>query len=121
MDISKARCISCGDSMSVSQMYCAGCDVTIRATFEVSPLGRLTDDEQSFVVAFLRSGGSIKQMESLLQVSYPTVKNRLAAIVDKLPNSPRDKLRTSANNATKTLTQLKNGEISVATALVELR
>ena len=34
-------------------------------------------DDQVFIGAFVRSHGSIKEMERLFGVSYPTIKNRL--------------------------------------------
>lgn len=45
-----------------------------------SPLARLTMEDQIFVTAFVRSHGSIKDMEELFGISYPTVKNRLNRI-----------------------------------------
>jgi hypothetical protein len=65
-----------------------------------------------FVVAFVRHHGSIKKMEALFDISYPTVKNRLNAIgaaLDKSFEAP------SPNAAV--LEQLARGEITVDEAL----
>jgi len=83
--------------------------------FEVSPLGRLAPEDQAFVIAFVRHHGSIKKMESLFGISYPTVKNRLnaiAATLDKSLEAPSPNLYV--------LEQLARGELTVAEALERL-
>ena len=115
MDISKARCADCHRPMVVSSMVCPECDVRLEGGFEVSALARLPLEDQAFVVAFVRHHGSIKKMESLFGVSYPTVKNRLNAIarhLDETFNVP------TPNELV--LDQLARGEITVDEALEKL-
>ena len=115
MDISKARCGECDRPMAVSRMVCPRCDVRLEGDFEVPGLARLSVEDQAFVVAFVRHHGSIKKMESLFDVSYPTVKNRLNAItrqLDETFNVP------SPNELV--LDQLSRGEITVNQALDRL-
>tara|TARA_R110000737_G_scaffold223373_2_gene238391 strand:- start:21856 stop:22023 length:168 start_codon:yes stop_codon:yes gene_type:complete len=45
---------------------------------------RLSEDEQLFVVNFTTSGGSLKEMAKKLGKSYPTVRNILDDIIEKL-------------------------------------
>src|SRR6266480_1883573 len=59
-------------------------DVVIEGHFDVPPLARLTAEDQTFVAAFVRCHGSIKQMEKFFGVSYPTIKNRLNKIGSQL-------------------------------------
>ncbi len=115
MDISKARCAECSRPMTVSKMVCPQCDVRLEGDFEIPALARLSLEDQAFVVAFLRNHGSIKKMESLFDVSYPTVKNRLNAItreLDEAFNAPTPNERV--------LDQLARGEITVDEALERL-
>ncbi len=84
MDISKARCAECDHPMAVSSMVCSRCAVRLEGDFEVPALAQLSVEDQAFVIAFLRHHGSIKKMEGLFGVSYPTVKNRLNAIASQL-------------------------------------
>jgi len=96
-------------------MACPTCNVAIEGDFEVSPLGKLSVDDQAFVIAFLRHHGSIKKMESIFGISYPTVKNRLnaiAAALDKNFQAPSPNLYV--------LEQLSNGELTVEEALERL-
>ena len=115
VNISNAICPECKQPMSVSRMGCPECHVSLEGDFEVPPLGRLSPDDQAFVIAFLRHHGSIKKMEELFDISYPTVKNRLnaiAAALDKTFDAPTPNLYV--------LEQLARGEITVEEALERL-
>ena len=56
----------------------------IEGQFTLPELARLTLEDQVFVVAFLRSHGTIKDMEQTFGVSYPTIKARLNRISSQL-------------------------------------
>jgi hypothetical protein len=112
MDISKTRCPDCDKPMQLTRATCPECAVALEGQFEVSPLGQLSVEEQVFVLAFLRHHGSIRKMEELFSISYPTVKNRLKSIVDQLN---RTFSAPSPNSVV--LQQLAQGEISVDEAL----
>jgi len=115
MDISKALCPDCREPLGVTRLACPKCKVTLEGDFEVSPLGKLSPDDQAFVIAFLRHHGSLKKMESIFGISYPTVKNRLnaiAAVLDKTFENPSPNLYV--------LEQLSRGELTVEEALEKL-
>lgn len=92
-------------------------DIVLEGSFELPPLARLTMEDQIFVTAFVRSHGSIKEMEELFSISYPTVKNRLNRISRQLEfveiNPPPSK--------SEIIVQLERGEISVEEALKSLK
>jgi hypothetical protein len=115
MDISKALCPDCKAPLSATRLACPACKLTLDGDFEVSPLGKLNPDDQAFVVAFVRHHGSLKKMESIFGISYPTVKNRLnaiAAALDKNFQSPSPNLYV--------LEQLSRGELTVEETLDKL-
>jgi len=91
--------------------------IAIEGDFDLPPLARLTMEDQIFVTAFIRSHGSIKDLEKLFGISYPTVKNRLNAIASQLPfidvNPPESK--------NKVLDRLDRGEISVDEAIHQMK
>jgi hypothetical protein len=91
--------------------------IAIEGSFELPHLARLTMEDQIFVMAFVRSHGSIKEMERLFGISYPTVKNRLNAIAGRLElvdvNPPSSRAEI--------LDMLDKGEISVEEALKKMR
>jgi len=112
MDISKTCCPDCGKPMRLSRATCPTCEVTLEGEFEVSTLGRLPEEDQVFVMAFLRVHGSIRKMEKLFGISYPTVKNRLNGIVKAL-----DRTFAAPSPNSLVLEQLARGEITVDEAL----
>jgi hypothetical protein len=101
--------------MTVSRMVCPTCNLRLESDFEVPALARLAPEAQVFVVAFVRHHGSIKKMERLFGISYPTVKNRLNAIASEL-----DRTFEVPSSNSEVLDQLSRGEITVDKALEEL-
>jgi hypothetical protein len=116
MDIAKAKCANCGQAMTVCKLTCADCQLVLEGSFEVSPLAMLPPDDQVFVTAFVRYHGSIKKMEELFEISYPTVKNRLNAIGAAL-----DKTFVAPSAQGVVLEQLARGEITVSEALDRMK
>lgn len=115
MDISKAICPDCKEPLGVTRLECPTCKLTLEGDFEVSPVGKLSSEDQAFVIAFVRHHGSLKKMEGLFGISYPTVKNRLnaiAAALDKNFENPSPNLYV--------LEQLSRGQLTVEEALEKL-
>ena len=95
-------------SFVVDRVRLVDSGIIIEGPFDLPPLAMLSANDQAFVTAFVRSHGSIKQMEKYFGVSYPTIKNRLNAIGDQLEfvdMAPR-------STSTEILDQLEKGEIS---------
>lgn len=115
MDISKATCTDCNRPLKVARMSCPSCALAVEGNFEISPLARLSVDDQAFVIAFVRHHGSIKKMEEVFNISYPTVKNRLNAIGAAL-----DQNFTAPSPNLYVLEQLGRGELTVEEALEKL-
>ena len=109
--------ITRGAALLVERVRLKEADLVLEGSFELPPLARLTMEDQIFVTAFLRSHGSIKDMEQLFGISYPTVKNRLNRISQMLEfvdiNPPE--------SHSEILEELDRGEISVEDALEKMR
>jgi len=91
-------------------------DVAIEGAFELPKLAQLAAEDQVFVAAFVRSHGSIKEMEATFGVSYPTVKarlNRIAASLELVELDPKP-------SRAEVLERLKRGEITADQAVTEL-
>jgi len=117
MDWQELTRITRGASLVVERVRFAEEDICLEGKFELPPLAQLNMEDQVFTTAFIRSHGSIKEMEQLFNISYPTVKNRLNRIAQKLeyveinpPPSPSE-----------VLTQLEHGELSVEEALERIK
>jgi len=100
--------------------------ISIQGEFELPPLARLRYEDQIFVSEFVRSHGSIKDMEKAFGISYPTVKNRLNRIIEQLqlveievvPGSAAAPAPATATDDT--LDLLERGEITAAEAATRL-
>ena len=91
-------------------------DIAIEGAFELPRLARLSAEDQVFVAAFVRGHGSIKEMEQVFGVSYPTVKarlNRIAASLEFVEIDPRPA-------RAEVLERLARGEITPDQAISEL-
>jgi hypothetical protein len=95
--------------------------VAIEGEFELPPLARLRYEDQVFVSEFVRSHGSIKDMEEAFGVSYPTVKNRLNRIADQLSLVQVATQAPAPVGEEDVLGMLERGEISADEAAERLR
>jgi len=102
-----------GRPIIVERVRLADTDIAIEGSFELPQLARLNLEDQVFVTAFVRSHGSIKEMERIFGVSYPTIKARLNRIseglefVDTNPTPSQGEI----------LDRLKRGEINAEDAI----
>ena len=105
-----------GAAIMVERVRLVGKDIAIEGSFELPELARLAAEDQVFVAAFVRSHGSIKEMEQVFGVSYPTIKARLNRIAASLSFIETDPAPPSRD----VLDRLKAGEIDVQAAIREL-
>ncbi len=77
-------CPSCGGSLAVKRLRCEGCETEVEGLYFLPPLANLAAADQEFVLQFVKASGSLKDMAALLKVSYPTVRNRLDEVIEKL-------------------------------------
>jgi hypothetical protein len=105
-----------GQPFVVERVRLVGSGVVVEGQFEPPQLAQLSVDDQVFVAAFVRSHGSIKEMERIFGVSYPTIKSRLNRIAGHLDFVDTDPPPTSAD----VVDRLRRGEISAEEALAEL-
>ena len=79
-----ATCPVCDQRLEVTRLHCAECDTTIEGRFSVGRFGRLNRDQLGLLELFLRARGNLRDLERELGISYPTVRNRLEALVRAL-------------------------------------
>jgi len=91
-------------------------DIVVEGRFELPQLARLSLEDQVFITAFVRTHGSIKEMEQVFGVSYPTIKSRLTRIANSLEFVETNPTPSRAE----ILDRLKRGEISAPDAIREL-
>jgi len=114
--------LGAGSAVEILRARLVEQDVVVEGPFELPPLARLSSEDQTFVAAFVRCHGSIKQVEQLFGVSYPTIKNRLNRIGALLPFvEVAPELEPSPPSTSELLTRLERGELSVEEVLNQLR
>ena len=117
MDWQELTDLTRGQPFVVERVRLAGNGVVVEGQFEPPQLAQLGIDDQVFVAAFVRSHGSIKEMERIFGVSYPTIKSRLNRIAEHLTFVDTD---PAAPPSSDVVDRLRRGEINVQEALAEL-
>ena len=79
------KCPVCSGKLVVTRLECDSCDSAVEGRFVVStPFSALSKEQADFVLTFIASRGSIKEVEKRLGISYPTVRSRLDGAIDAL-------------------------------------
>jgi hypothetical protein len=81
----------------------------------------LSQESLDFIEVFVKSRGNIREMERELEISYPTVRSRLNAVIQELgyevdTESPALDPDAVADQRRTILKRLNDGEISAAEA-----
>jgi hypothetical protein len=84
MKILPSRCPSCNGSLVVKRLRCQSCETEIEGTYPLPAVVSLPKEDQDFIEDFIKTSGSLKEMAKMMGVSYPTVRNRLDEIIEKL-------------------------------------
>jgi len=77
-------CPVCGKGLKVKKVECRACGVSLEGHLHCSPILNLPATYQEFIEMFVMLGGSLKEMAAYLDVSYPTVRSRLDAVMAAL-------------------------------------
>jgi len=105
-----------GEPLVVERVRLIGSRVTLEGEFALPRLAQLSAEDQVFVAAFVHAHGSIKEVEQVFGVSYPTIKarlNRISRSLEFIDENPRP-------SRSEVLERLQRGEITAAEAIAEL-
>jgi len=80
-------CPSCQSQFKVRNLNCPNCGTEVSGVYDFPLLVRLPQDEQMFILKFIKCSGSLKDMAKQLNLSYPTVRNILDEIIVKIKNN----------------------------------
>jgi hypothetical protein len=109
-------CPICSQNLEIREYFCTQCHTTIRGRFAIDIFAGLNDIQLEFIKTFLISQGNIKEMEKRLNISYPTVKSRLADIIDII--APQEKQN---HNYMDLLDEIDRGNLSVDDVITEMQ
>ena len=105
---------------TVERVRLTGKEIAIEGSFDLPPLARLSAEDQVFVMAFVQCHGSIKQMERIFGISYPTVKKRLDSIAGRFEFVVSEPEPVDDAERSDVIDQLERGEITVDEAVERL-
>lgn len=118
------RCPICGGEVAVTRIHCQECDTTIESRFDAGPFRQLTREQLEFVEVFIRCEGKFTRMGDELDLSYPTMRNRLHEIIRALgyePGGAEDTSGLSEDERKNILEDLDKGLISAEEAMLLLQ
>ncbi len=123
------KCPGCGGPLVITECHCNECGLTMRAEFKPPQFATLSQDQLTFIRIFLRARGNLSEVEKLLGVSYPSIRNKLDEINKTLDAEEAESERKRAEpdpdpaeqERRAVLQQVEAGEISAVEAVQKLR
>ncbi len=121
-----AKCPLCGGELVVTSLQCRVCDTRFEGRFlpQITPFASLTPAQLAFLETFIRCEGKLNCVGEKLDLSYPTVRNRLREIIKVLGYEPEPDEEAGEEEAApdealrrKVLDDLEAGRITAAEAL----
>src|SRR3954468_9172171 len=127
---SNLACPACQMALQPKLLVCPSCDIKVEGPFQLNEFATLDPEDLHFLRIFVRSEGRIREMESALGLSYPTIRARLSALKRKVSGeasgpggseeaakSPRDEEGAVAA----VLAKLNAGQIPFDAAMQEIK
>ena len=126
------QCPCCHDSdMVITSLVCPACGIRVEGEFRMpdSPFQNLTPEQEQFMLNYIRCEGRFNRLEEELNLSYPTLRNRLNELIVALGFEPGkdggseepERTGLSAEERKAILEALHNGELSFEEAQTKLR
>lgn len=112
------QCPSCGSSkLHVAKIECTYCNTVFEGKFAIPALLKLPEEDLQFILDFVKCSGSLKEMAVKLNISYPTLRNRLNELIATIENLAIEKVESK----TEILELLEKGKISAKEAAKMLK
>ena len=108
--------ITGGANIVIERVRLSDSHIAVEGECELPPLARLSSEDQVFIMAFIQCHGSIKDMEQMFGISYPTVKNRLNRLAELLKLVETQPFPAQED----ALSKLERGEITASEAIKRL-
>jgi hypothetical protein len=121
-----ALCPVCESALEVSELTCSRCRARIGARFDRCRFCSLPAEHYAFLELFLRCEGNLSAVQKELDLSYPTVRNRFAALLSALgfaadAAAGADAQQAEEERRRSILNALSSGEIGAEEAARALR
>jgi hypothetical protein len=110
------KCPICKSDILVTRFFCPRCDSSVEGHFQPhsGPFADLTNEQIHFILTFVRCEGRFNRMEEELNLSYPTLRNRLYDVIRALGYEPgkEEEPTLSPEDRRRILDDLEKGKIS---------
>lgn len=84
------KCPACGGQLTITECQCSQCQLQMRGEFRPGRFLNLSDDQLTFIQVFLSTRGNLSEVERILGVSYPTIRNKLDEINEIVTHTSED-------------------------------
>ena len=113
------QCPVCKDELVITRLHCASCNTSIEGRFYSGAFANLSKKQMEFIEIFVRSEGKIKRVEAELNLSYPTIRNRLHEVIRAMGYEPGKEENVGIDEETRRtiLEDLDAGKISAEDAM----
>ncbi len=125
---SNLACPSCQTALQPKILACPACDIKVEGPFQLNEFATMAADDLHFLRIFVRCEGRIRDMESALGLSYPTIRARLAALKNKLSGKSGEDAKTAPETKAADpadvgaiLQRLQTGEIPFDEAMARIK
>lgn len=112
------------------QLACGDCGIKVEGPFQLNEFATLAPEDLHFLRIFVRAEGRIREMETALGLSYPTIRTRLTALKNKLQGGdsapagstePLQPVPSSEERVRAILARLESGAVSFEEAMKEIK
>lgn len=121
---SNLLCPSCHEALRPKVLVCETCDIKVEGHFHLNEFATLDPDDLHFLRIFIHSEGRIRDMESALGLSYPTIRGKLSALKTKLiagANKPGPVREPKTSPTQQILQRLEKGELTFDEAMEQIK
>jgi hypothetical protein len=118
------KCPLCGGEITVTRIHCRDCDTTLEGRFDGGPFSQLSREQLEFVDVFIRCEGKFTRMQEEMNLSYPTIRNRLHEVMRALgyePGGGDEPMGLTEQDRKSILDDLDKGRISAEKAMMMLQ
>ncbi len=78
------QCSICQKTLEAERLRCAACGLAYEGRFGLPRLARLEPAEQDLAERLLLAAGNLKEVAGAIEISYPTLRKRLDALISSL-------------------------------------
>ena len=113
------QCPVCKDELVITRLECTSCNTSIEGRFYAGAFANLSRKQMEFIEVFVRCEGKITRVESELNLSYPTIRNRLHEVIRAMGYEPgkEESLGLDEEKRRNILDDLDAGRISAEEAM----